>query len=214
MSSFDQRAIEHTYQNWAKVYDLLTPLYILGNEHRLRRQAIDCLHLQSGQSVLDIACGTGRNFPLILEQIGPSGRLVGVDYTSAMLVRAREQVERRGWENVELIQGDATQIGLGRTFDAALCTLAISVIPDDRLALNRMLAHVKAGGWLVIADARRSSRWYGRPLNWLADALGYGAAADTTRKPWEFMQHLVDDFRCEDWTWGFFYVAAGRVPNI
>ena len=139
---------------------------------------------------------------------------MGVDYTSAMLARAREQVERRGWENVELIQDDATQIDLGRTFAAALCTLAISVIPNDRLALDRMVMHVKAGGWLAIADARRSSRWYGRPLNWLADALGYGAAADTTRKPWELMQNLVTDFHCRDWAWRFFYVAAGRVPNI
>src|SRR5258706_4289597 len=154
MSSFDQREIEHTYQNWAKVYDRLTPLYLLGNEHRLRRQAIDSLRLQSGQRVLDIACGTGRNFQLILEQIGPSGRLVGVDYTSAMLARAREQVERQALANVELIQGDATRIDFGRTFDAALCTLAISVIPNDRLALDRMVMHVKAGGWLAIADAR------------------------------------------------------------
>ncbi len=213
MSSFDQTAIEHTYQNWAKVYDWLTPMYLLGNEKRLRRETIGRLHLQPGQTVLDIACGTGRNFPLILEKIGPTGRLVGVDYTFDMLARARERVEREGWENVELIQGDAARISLERKFDAALCTLAIGVIPDYRGALDRMVAHLKPGGWLAIGDAKRSSRWYGRPLNWMADLLGYGAAEVMSRRPWESLREMLGDFHYEEWFSGFFYVAGGNAQN-
>lgn len=185
MSHFDQTAIEHAYQNWAKVYDWLTPIYILGNEKRLRRETIGRLQLQPGQIVLDVACGTGRNFPLILEKIGPFGKLVGVDYTSAMLARARERVKRERWKNVELIQADAARIDLGRKFDATLCTLAISVIPDYRGALNWMVAHLKPGGWLAI-----------------------GAAADMTRQPWELLREVFDNFHYEEWFSGFFYVAA------
>jgi demethylmenaquinone methyltransferase/2-methoxy-6-polyprenyl-1,4-benzoquinol methylase len=213
MSSFDQSSIEHTYQNWAKVYDWLTPIYLLGNEKRLRRETIASLHLQPGQTVLDIACGTGRNFPLILEKIGPAGRLVGVDYTAAMLARARQRVAREGWKNVELIQADAARIDLGRKFDAVLCTLAIGVIPDYRGALDRMVTHLKPGGWLAIGDAKRSSRVSGRPFNWLADLLGYGASEDMTRRPWEVLQEMLGDFRYEEWFSGFFYVAGGSVPN-
>jgi ubiquinone/menaquinone biosynthesis C-methylase UbiE len=88
VSSFDQSFIEHTYQNWAKVYDWLTPIYRLGNEKRLWKETIASLHLRPGQTVIDIACGTGRNFSWILEKIGSTGRLVGADYTSAMLARA------------------------------------------------------------------------------------------------------------------------------
>jgi len=119
MSNFDQIAIEHTYQNWAKVYEWLTPIYLLGNEKRLRRETIGSLRLQPGQTVLDVGCGTGRNFPLILEKIGSTGKLTGVDYTSDMLAHAQERVKREGWKNVELIQGDAVRIELGRKFDAA-----------------------------------------------------------------------------------------------
>jgi len=119
MRNFDQIAIEHTYQNWAKVYEWLTPIYLLGNEKRLRRETIGSLRLQPGQTVLDVGCGTGRNFPLILEKIGSTGKLTGVDYTSDMLARAQERVKREGWKNVELIQGDAVRIELGRKFDAA-----------------------------------------------------------------------------------------------
>lgn len=213
MSSFDQVAIEQAYQNWAKVYDWLTPFYILGNERRLREKTIGSLRLQPGQTVLDIACGTGRNFSMILEKIGPTGRLVGVDYTGAMLARARERVEREDWENVELVQKDAARIDLNRKFDAALCTLAIGVIPDYRGALDRMTAHVTPGGRLAIGDAKRSSLWYGRPFNWLADLLGDGAAEDVSRKPWETLRKMVDDFRYEEWYSGFFYMADGRNRN-
>jgi len=200
MNSFDQDAIEHTYQNWAKVYDWLTPIYILGNEKRLRKETIGSLRLQPGQTVLDIACGTGRNFPLILEKIDPSGKLVGVDSTSAMLDRARERVKREGWGNVELIQGDA-----------ALCTLAMGVIPDYRAALNRMLTHVKQGGWLAIADAKCSSGWNGFAFNSLAELLGYGVAEVMSRRPWESLQEILINYRYKEWFSGFFYVAAGCI---
>ncbi len=209
MNSFDQTAVEKAYQNWAKIYDWLTPMYILGNERRLREKTIGSLRLLPGQTVLDIACGTGRNFSMILEKIGSTGKLVGVDYTCAMLARARERVEREGWKNVELIQKDAARIDLKRKFDAALCTLAIGVIPDYRGALDRMTAHLKPGGRVAIGDAKRSSLWYGRPFNWLADLLGYGAAEDVSRRPWEVLREVVEDFRYEEWFSGFFYIAEG-----
>lgn len=211
MGNLDQTAIERTYQNWAKVYEWLTPIYLLGNEKRLRQETVGSLHLQIGQTVLDVGCGTGRNFPLILEKIGPTGKLVGVDYTSDMLARAQERVGREGWQNIEVIQGDAARIELGQMFDAALSTLAISVIPDYRGALDRILAHVKPGGWLAIGDAKRSSRWYGRPFNWVADLLGSGAAGMMSRRPWEPVREMLGEFHYEEWFMGFFYVAAGQV---
>jgi demethylmenaquinone methyltransferase/2-methoxy-6-polyprenyl-1,4-benzoquinol methylase len=213
MNSYDQTFIERRYQSWAKIYDWLTPTYLLGNEKRLRTKTIASLHLQPGQAVLDVACGTGRNFPLILEKIGPTGRLVGVDYTAAMLARAREQVERAGWKNVELIQSDAARVNLKQKFDAALCTLAMGVIPDEREALNRMIAHVKPSGWIAVGDAKRSSRWYGRSINWVADLLGYGAAEVMTRQTWELLRAKLDSFQYEEWFSGFFYVAAGKRPR-
>ena len=210
--SYDQQFIERRYQLWAKVYDWLTPFYLMGAEKRLRRATIASLHLQPGQTVLDLACGTGRNFPLILEAIGPTGKLVGVDYTAAMLARARERVAREGWKNVELVQADAAQVNLGRQFDAVCCTLAFGVIPDGFGALARMKAHLKPGGWLAIGDAKRSSRWYGWALNWVAELLGYGAAEVMTRQPWLHLRKQLDDFQYEEWFAGFYYVTGGRLP--
>jgi hypothetical protein len=112
-----------------------------------------------------------------------------------------------------LIQADAARIDLGRKFDAALCTLAIGVIPDYRSALDCMIAHVKPGGRLAIGDAKRSSGLAGCSFNWLADLLGYGAAEDVSRRPWESLREMLSDFEYKEWFSRFFYVASGSVLN-
>jgi len=82
-------------------YKRLAPVYELALGERLlyaraRRQAIQLLRLAPGSTVVDVACGTGLNFPLIQQRIGPSGRLIGVDLTAAMLRRANARVQRSG----------------------------------------------------------------------------------------------------------------------
>lgn len=212
MNGFDQSTIGRFYRLWARPYQWLVPFYLLGNEGRLRRKVVDALYLQQGQSVLDVGCGTGRNFPYIIERIGPQGRLIGLDYTPAMLQEAQRLTDRRGWSNVELIRGDAAELSRHDPADAALSTLALTVIPDYRQALQRMVASVRPGGRVAIADARRSERAYARPFNFVADLLGWGAAADVARRPWEHLGELLHDASYEDFFLGFFYVAAGRVP--
>ncbi len=63
---------------------------------RRRERAIGLLRLQPGAAVLDVACGTGRNFGLILQAAHPPGRLAGLDFTARMLHRARVRAERMG----------------------------------------------------------------------------------------------------------------------
>src|ERR1700760_1083546 len=72
-----------TYRKSARHYDLTSQLYFPQQIHR--RRAVHALVLQPGDTVVEIACGTGLNFAMIEQEIGPEGRIVGVDLTDAML---------------------------------------------------------------------------------------------------------------------------------
>ena len=205
---FSQTAIGRIYRFWAPNYELAN-VYLLGQLPRFRRVAVDKLQLQPGAKVLDLSCGTGANFPLLEAEIGPEGRVVGLDYTPEMVAEARRRVEREGWENVELVEADAASFELDERFDAVIWMLAASVVPGWQLALERAAAHLKPGGRLVIADGRLSDRWYALPFNWVADLLGMGAAADLGRRPWRLMERYVERVEYEALFLGFMYVAWG-----
>ncbi len=108
-----------------------------------------------GARVLEVACGTGRNFTYIERRMGPAGHLVGFDYSQEMLQAARDLCRRRGWSNVELVQGDAAALEVGdEPFDAVVSVLGISAVPDYRAALRRCHQVLRPQGTLSICDAQ------------------------------------------------------------
>ena len=79
-------------------YDLISPLYDIGatGSGRPRREAVAQLRLEAGDVILDLACGTGLNFPFVEAVIGTGGLLVGLDYSSGMLAKARPEYSVKG----------------------------------------------------------------------------------------------------------------------
>ena len=93
----DQRLAIAKYRHNAPTYDDDTAP---GDAYR--RLAVAALKPARGEVVADIGCGTGRSFPLLEQNIGPDGELVGVDVCPQMLARAGALVRRRDWRNVTL----------------------------------------------------------------------------------------------------------------
>jgi ubiquinone/menaquinone biosynthesis C-methylase UbiE len=73
--------VRETYRKRAEYYDITANLYYLFGyrEWAYRRQTIESLELRPGDTVIEIGCGTGINFPLYQKAIGPQGRIIGVD---------------------------------------------------------------------------------------------------------------------------------------
>lgn len=210
-AGLEQTTISNMYRLWARIYHWTTPLYLLGQEDRCRREAVAVLDSRPGDTVLDLACGTGSNFPYLQRAIGPSGHIIGSDYTPEMLAKARARVARAGWTNVTLIRGDAAQLSLDTPVDGVLCTLALSVIPGWRAAIARAADVLRPGGVFAGADAKLSTHPLTRVLNPIAKLMGWAGAGDISRRPWEEMaRHLEEVQRREFLLGGFFYVAWGR----
>ncbi|MCB9662792.1 MAG: methyltransferase domain-containing protein [Alphaproteobacteria bacterium] len=151
--------VKRNYDRLAPIYDwadrwLVQPFAGIG---QLRIATVERLQLEPGASVLDIGCGTGLNLPLLVEAVGPSGRVVGLDYSNGMLDQARSRVRERGWTNVELVQGDAAELaGLNGPFDGVLSTWALGIVDDLPSALRRALAVLRPGGRLAVLDLHRT----------------------------------------------------------
>jgi len=197
--------------DWANVEGILYA--------RARARAIELLDLQPGDRVLDVACGTGANFALIEQRIGPSGHLVGIDLTPQMLNQARARAARHGWSNLRLQEDDICDLGadgLDEQFDAAVCTLGLSVIPQWQRAWEAMVSAVPPGGRLAIMDAgypetggRRLNVVVPRPLAW---ALSRLFAADCSRRPWRLVERDTRNATSDRFTWGWVTAAAGAKP--
>src|SRR6516162_2283991 len=69
----------------------------------VRRRAVQAVQVQPGDTVLDIACGTGLNLAALSARVGAAGRVIGIDMSSAMLLIAEERVQAGGLRNVELV---------------------------------------------------------------------------------------------------------------
>jgi ubiquinone/menaquinone biosynthesis C-methylase UbiE len=219
------RTREHliaTYRKKAKHYDITSRLYPApGYPQRAQRlRAVQALGVRAGDSVIDMACGTGLNFPLIEEVIGPGGRIVGVDLTDAMLAHAQKRIETNGWSNISLVQADAADFDFGAGADAILSTYAMTQVPDCAEVIARGAAALSAGGRWVVLDLKVPAITPG----WLAQ-LGTAivrpfAAIDEwiMRRPWEViraaMQEELADLSWTELCFGTAFLAAGtRVPG-
>jgi ubiquinone/menaquinone biosynthesis C-methylase UbiE len=206
-----------TYRKKAKHYDITSQFYPVPGypqrSHRLR--AVRALELRPGDSVVEIACGTGLNFTLIEQVIGRDGRIVGVDLTDAMLAQAQHRIETNGWSNISLVQADAAEFDFPTEVDAILSTYALSQVPECGDVIAHGAAALSRGGRWVVLDLKvpdNAPRW----LSHLGIAVvrPFGSIDEwIVRRPWAAILAAMQD-RLADLAWtelcfGTAFLAAG-----
>ena len=214
------RTREHlieTYRKKAKHYDITSRFYpVPGYPQRAQRlRAVQALGLRRGDSVVDVACGTGLNLALIEEVIGPDGRIVGVDLTDAMLAQAQDRIARNGWSNISLVQADVADFNFPTGIDAILSTYALTQVPECAEVIAHGAAALSGGGRWAVLDLKVP----GQTPGWLA-RLGTAtvrpfASIDQwiMRRPWEAIRTAMQEELADpSWTELFFgtaFLAAG-----
>jgi ubiquinone/menaquinone biosynthesis C-methylase UbiE len=183
-----------------------------------RKKAVKRLDLRRGDLVVDVGCGTGLNFALVQEAIGPEGRIIGVDLTDAMLDQARQRVANNNWNNVDLVESDAGQYEFLGQVDGVLSTFALTFVPDSARVIQRGAQALGPGRRWVVLDMAWPAGWPLGLRRLLFMLPSYGITADVIqRRPWQTIwdameQNLVDVARQRFWL-GFFYLASGSKPN-
>jgi ubiquinone/menaquinone biosynthesis C-methylase UbiE len=176
----------------------------------LRARTIARLGLEPGQTVLDVASGTGLSFELLQAGVGPGGRIVGVELSPEMMARARQRVAAAGWENVMLEQAAMEEAVLPEQIDAVLFNYTHDVLRSPA-ALAHICARLRPGGRVAVAGMRLVS-WWLAPVNLyvLAAARPYMTTFEGLGRPWSHLETHLERFETEPTLWGTGYIGWGQ----
>ncbi len=132
----------------AERYDArLTPLFA-----PFCQKLLAFAQLKKGQTVLDVATGSGLAAFLSASLVGPEGRVIGTDLSDTMIQLARERAYAEGLSNVEFLQMDAERLEFpSESFDAILCALGLMLFPAPDRALSEMRRVLRTGGVVALS---------------------------------------------------------------
>ncbi|MBR1208109.1 MULTISPECIES: class I SAM-dependent methyltransferase [unclassified Bradyrhizobium] len=198
------RRADADYARLAPVYDEATRWIDLA-----RAAAVDRLAPQPGETVADIACGTGFCLPALVQAVGPAGTVIGVEPSRAMLAHARSRTVT--YANVLLVESRAQNARLAAAPDALLFSFAHDVL-QSRAALEGILAQAKPGA-RVVAVGAKFFPWCLAPRNiwFLAGERGYVTNYRGFWRPWRYLAAYLDEFEVQSLSPGNKYLAIGRV---
>ena len=185
------------YDTFARVYDTSLEKHYAEQ----RRLAVLALDLRPGSVVLDLPCGTGQSFDGLVDGVGASGRVVGVDLSAGMVREARRRIGRLKFTNVHVGEGDVHALDPARiaaisgapvVVDRLQVFLGMSVFPDHPRAFEQLWSLLAPGGRCVLVDVHAERLTFqGRMVNWLAQA-------EIRRRFWEPLGRVAEGFELRD----------------
>jgi ubiquinone/menaquinone biosynthesis C-methylase UbiE len=157
--------IKRTYAKLSGIYDFWGSL----TEQKATHRALQIARIRNGESILEVAVGTGRVFEQIVSR-NKNGQNVGIDLSPEMLARAETRLRKHS-SNFILNEADAYSLPFGNeTFDLIFNNYMFDLLPEEDflhvlLEFKRVL---KSGGRVVITSMTTGKRWYSRIWEWLA----------------------------------------------
>jgi SAM-dependent methyltransferase len=109
--------------------------------------------IKKGDVVLDLGSGAGNDCFVARHETGPEGKVIGVDFTPAMIEKARQNAEKLGFHNIEFRQGDIENLPLNsNSVDVVVSNCVLNLVPDKHQAISEIARVLKPGGHFSISD--------------------------------------------------------------
>jgi arsenite methyltransferase len=109
--------------------------------------------IKKGDVVIDLGSGAGNDCFVARHETGPEGKVIGIDFTEAMIKKARENAEKLGFHNVEFRQGDIEKMPVtSAVADVVVSNCVLNLVPDKKKVFSEIHRVLKAGGHFSISD--------------------------------------------------------------
>ena len=210
-ASYNQVSIDK-YRHHAHGYDASAQLTM-----PLRKRCVDLLRLRPGDVVLDVGAGTGLSYPLLLDAVGPTGRILAFEQSPQMFAQAQARCTRemdahrreRVWHQCVA----AESVVLPEAADAVLFNYVHDVLRTPEAVAN-IMRQVKPGARVALAGMKFFPWWAG-PLNLLAWAKNrpYNAHAQDMWAPWDIIEPYCTGFEVQSTQCGMGYIASGTLRS-
>jgi demethylmenaquinone methyltransferase/2-methoxy-6-polyprenyl-1,4-benzoquinol methylase len=179
----------------ARRYDLVNTVLSGGTDAGWRRRVAKATGLVAGGSALDVACGSGKLTAALSRLAGPSGRVVGLDFSAQML-----EVARRDHPGIEFVEGDALNLPFDdASFDAATIAFGLRNLADPVRGLREMLRVVKRRA-VVLEFVRPPQGPVGTAYRLYLKTLlpAIGGAISGQPSAYRYLSDTVDSYRTPD----------------
>jgi len=177
----------------------------------IRRAAVAALALSPGETVFDVACGTGATLPLLYEAVGPEGRVLGIEHSPEMAAIARGRLDALG-ARVAVAVTSVESLETELRADAMLFCYTHDVL-QSRSALERLAQFAQPGCRVAVLGARFLPWSWGFAVNLFTAvrARKFLTTYRGLRKPWTSLATHCPDFRVVDaFHAGSSYLGVGR----
>lgn len=109
--------------------------------------------IRKGDTVIDLGSGAGNDCFIARHETGETGKVIGIDFTTAMVDKARANAEKLGFNNVEFRQGDIEQMPVGGNLaDVVVSNCVLNLVPDKAAVIAEIYRVLKPGGHFSISD--------------------------------------------------------------
>ena len=211
----DTEQVMQVYRKRARNYDFSTWFYnLIGFRiNYYRRFMVDALELKEGDTVVDLCCGTGLNFPLLRDYVGESGKIIGVDLSQDMLKQAEKRILDNNWSNIELVVSDATSYQFPKGLNGLVSSYAITLVPKYDIAIKNGSGALDKGARFAILDFKIPD-W---PM-WLIKIAEktlvrpYAGTLDMAmeRNPRKSIQNNLNETSYKEFYFGSVYLTVGE----
>jgi ubiquinone/menaquinone biosynthesis C-methylase UbiE len=145
--------------------------------------------LKEGEVVLDLGSGTGFDCFLAANQVGKTGKVIGVDMTAEMLDRARENARKGNYDNVEFRLGEIENLPVGdHQVDVIISNCVINLSPNKKRVFQEAFRILRPGGRLMVSDIVLLKELPAEIKNSVAAYIGCVAGATTKKEYLEAIQ--------------------------